>query len=119
MWGTTSGRPSAGAGHPFADDLARYVAIRCGGRTDAPARLRLWLMDRDFHVVASLRLSRAARGTWSRHRLLGLGPILLAGGWRRRMGTIHHVQIDRRAEIGPGFFVMHRSNLFLGPVTIG
>jgi len=112
-------RPPQRARHAFDDDLARYTAIRCGGRTDPVARLRLWLMDCDFHVVVCLRLSQAARRTWSRSRLLGLAPMLLAGVWRRRMGTVHHVQIDRRADVGPGFFVMHRSNLFLGPVTIG
>lgn len=119
MWGTTREPATAESPYPFASDFARYVAIRSAGRTDWRAQLRLWLLDPDFQVVVCLRLNEAASRTWRRHPFLALPPLLVSTVWRRRMTNLHEVHIDRRAEIGPGLFVMHRSNLFIGPVTIG
>ena len=105
--------------HPFRTDVDKYYAISAEGRRDPVARLRLWLLNADFRVVAGFRFDQAARQWQREHRLLGLVPRVLAFLWRRRADTIHHVDIDPRARIGPGFFLMHRNNLFVGPVTIG
>ena len=107
------------ADHPFATDVDKYFAIRCDGRRGPAAAARLWLFDADFHVVVSFRLRQAARRIYAQNKLLGILPMLAAAIWRRRMSTIHHVEIDRRASIGPGFYVMHRSGIFIGPVIIG
>lgn len=107
------------ARHPFATDLDKYYSIRLGERRSALGRLRLLLLDADFRVVACFRFSQAARRLFSQSKLLGIGPMVLAGVWRRRTATIHHVEIDRRARIGAGFFVMHRNAIFIGPVSIG
>lgn len=104
---------------PFDTDLDKYYAITAGGRRGLSQRLRLWLLDADFRVVAGFRFDQAARSWHAEHRLLGLGPRLLAVLWRRRAARIHHVDIDHRARIGPGLFLMHRNGIFVGPVTIG
>lgn len=107
------------ARHPFATDVDKYYTISCGGNRGLASRARLWLLGSDFHVVACFRAGQAARRLFSQSKLLGIVPMLAAAVWRRRMATIHHVEIDRRAKIGPGFYVMHRNGIFIGPITIG
>lgn len=114
--GGTVGDPDL---HPFRTDVDKYYAISAEGRRGPGARLRLWLLNTDFRVVACYRFDQAARQWQRRHRLLGLAPRVLAFLWRRRVGTIHHVDMDPRSRIGPGFFLMHRNGVFIGPVTIG
>ena len=113
------GEQPSPARHPFATDVDKYYSIGFGGAPGPVARARLWLLDSDFHVVACFRAGQAARRLFSQSKLLGILPILVTGMWRRRMATIHHVEIDRRARIGPGFYVRRRNGIFIGPVTIG
>ena len=107
------------ARHPFPTDVDKYYSIGFGGAPGPVTRARMWLLDSDFHVVACFRASQAARRLFSQSKLLGILPMLAAGMWRRRMATIHHVEIDRRARIGPGFYVVRRNGIFIGPVTVG
>jgi serine O-acetyltransferase len=121
MMGTThAGRgPASPARHPFATDVDKYYTIALGGDRSLVGRLRLWLLDADFRVVACFRFSQAARRLHSQSRLLGLVPMAVAAVWRRRLATIHHVKIDHRARIGPGLCLMHHNGIFIGPITIG
>jgi serine acetyltransferase len=48
-----------------------------------------------------------------------VAPTLVAAVWRRRAATVHHFSVEKDARIGPGFLVMHRNGVFIGPVTIG
>jgi serine acetyltransferase len=105
--------------HPFAIDVDKYVSIVFDGRLGPARRARMWLLDADLRVVACFRFSQAARAWRAEHPVLGLGPTLLAGVWRRRAATVHHFSIEKGAEIGPGFLVMHRTGIFIGPVHIG
>lgn len=116
-----SSSPAARAHHrgPFATDLDKYYATVLGGNRSLAARMRLWLFHSDFHCVASFRFGQAARDLYSRNKIIGILPLVISLLWRRRLATIHHVNIDRHARIGPGFYVMHRNGLFVGPVTIG
>ena len=100
-------------------DLDRYYAIALGGNRALAGRMRFWLLHSDFHCVASFRFSQAARSLYSRSRLIGFLPLVISALWRHRVATIHHVNIDLRAQIGPGFYIMHRNMLFIGPVSIG
>lgn len=104
---------------PFATDVDKYYSIVFDGRRGPRQRMRLWLLDADFRAVACFRFSQATRGWHADHRLLGIGPKLVAAVWRRRTATIHHFSIERGAEIGPGFLIMHRNGIFIGPVDIG
>lgn len=108
--------PAEGA---FATDADKYYSIVSNGSRGLRQRLQLWLLDADFRIVAGFRFDQAARRWQRQHRLLGLVPRAAAVLWRRRAATLHHTDIDHRASIGPGFFLMHRNGVFIGPVTIG
>lgn len=103
----------------FRTDVDKYYTISAEGRRGPAQRLRLWLWDADFRVVACYRLDRAARRYQAEHRLAGLPARVFTALWRRRVMNIHHADIDHRAQIGPGLFLMHHTGVFIGPVTIG
>ena len=107
-----------------ADELERLVAdlrklyrVSCGTETpELPARLRLWATHFGFHCVAAYRLGRLARSVAARHRWaspLALGAGLLG----HAVELVHHVRIY--ADVGPGFYIGHAGNIFIGPTTIG
>lgn len=104
---------------PFRTDLDKYYAISAEGRRGLRQRLRLWLLNADFRVVACYRFDQAVRRYHRQHRVLGLAPRIVSAVWRRRTSTIHHAEIDHRARIGPGLYLMHHTGVFVGPVSIG
>jgi len=103
----------------FQTDVDKYYTITAEGRRGPAQRLRLWMWNADFRVVACYRLDRAARRYQAEHRLAGLPARVFTAVWRRRVMNIHHADIDHRAQIGPGLFLMHHTGVFIGPVTIG
>lgn len=104
---------------PFRTDVDKYYAISAGGRRGPAQRLRLWMWNADFRVVACYRFDRAARRYQAEHRIAGLPARVVSAVWRRRVMTIHHADIDHRAQIGPGLFLMHHTGVFIGPAVIG
>jgi serine acetyltransferase len=104
---------------PFALDVDRYCAITQNGNRSRSAKLRLWLLNRDFRIVACFRFGQATRRAYARSRLVGLVPVVLGILWRRRVAKVNHAMIDRQAQIGPGLLVMHGLGLFIGPVSVG
>ncbi len=104
---------------PFRTDLDKYYTISAEGRRGPRQRLRLWLLNADFRVVACYRFDQAVRRYHREHRVLGLAPRLVSAVWRRRTSTIHHAEIDHRARIGPGLYLMHHTGVYVGPVGIG
>jgi serine O-acetyltransferase len=104
---------------PFRTDLDKYYTISAEGRRGPRQRLRLWLLNADFRVVACYRFDQAVRRYHRQHRVLGLAPRIVSAVWRRRTSTIHHAEIDHRARIGPGLYLMHHTGVFVGPVSIG
>jgi serine acetyltransferase len=103
----------------YALDVARYCATSQGGGPSVGRRLKLWIMNRDFRAVACFRFAQATRRLYGKSRPVGLLPVVVGALWRRRVAHSYHVTIDRRAQIGPGFYIMHGFGVFLGPVTIG
>ena len=104
---------------PFRTDVDKYYTISAEGRRGPRQRLRLWLLNADFRVVACYRFDQAVRRYHRQHRVLGLAPRIVSAVWRRRTSTIHHAEIDHRARIGPGLYLMHHTGVFVGPVSIG
>jgi serine O-acetyltransferase len=104
---------------PFRTDVDKYYTITAEGRRGPSQRLRLWMWNADFRVVASYRFDRFAREYQAEHRLKGLPARVFAVVWRRRVMNIHHADIDPRAEIGPGLLLMHHTGVFIGPAVIG
>lgn len=104
---------------PFATDLEKYYTLANRGHRSPAARVRLWVFNIEMHCVASFRFGQAARRVYAESRLRGLLPVLLATLWQHRVARIHHAHIDPAARIGPGFYIVHRNGLFIGPVVIG
>jgi serine O-acetyltransferase len=104
---------------PFRTDVDKYYTISAEGRRGPRQRLRLWLLNADFRVVACYRFDQAVRRYHRQHRVLGLAPRIASAVWRRRTSTLHHAEIDHRARIGPGLYLMHHTGVFVGPVSIG
>lgn len=105
--------------NPFRTDVDKYYTIVADGRRGPSQRLRLWFWNADFRVVACYRFDRWARRYQAEHRLTGLPARVFAAVWRRRVMNFHHADIDHRAQIGPGLFLMHHTGIFIGPSTIG
>lgn len=105
--------------HPFRADVDKYYTISAEGRRGPSQRMRLWLLDADFRVVACFRFEQSVRRWHAQHRLAGLAPRFVSAIWRRRTALVHHAEIDHRARIGPGLYLMHHTGVYVGPVTIG
>lgn len=104
---------------PFRTDVDKYYTIVSEGRRGPSQRLRLWMWNADFRVVASYRFDRATRQYHAEHRVKGLPGRVFAAFWHRRVMNIHHADIDPRAQIGPGLLLMHHTGVFIGPAVIG
>ena len=104
---------------PFRTDVDKYYTITAEGRRGPSQRLRLWMWNADFRVVASYRFDRASRQYHAEHPVKGLPGRVFAAVWHRRVMNIHHADIDPRAQIGPGLLLMHHTGVFIGPAVIG
>ena len=69
---------------PFRTDVDKYYTITAEGRRGPSQRLRLWMWNADFRVVASYRFDRASRRYHAEHRLKGLPGRVFAAVWHRR-----------------------------------
>src|SRR6478609_9154360 len=98
---------------PFRTDVDKYYTITAGGQRGPAQRLRLWMWNADFRVVASYRFDQFARQYHAEHPVKGLPARVFAVVWRRRVMNIHHADLDPKAQIGPGLLLMHHN------VTIG
>ncbi|MBS2028195.1 MAG: serine acetyltransferase [Deltaproteobacteria bacterium] len=102
----------------FRADLAKFYSIELGSPTP-PLRQRAWLWTRHFglHCVAAYRLHRYARRQLREHPVLVRPLLTLAQALSYGMRLVHHVELN--AEVGPGFYIGHASNIFVGPTRIG
>jgi serine O-acetyltransferase len=104
----------------FDVDLAKmYAIVLDGPRTSRLSRLRFWLFDYELHCVACYRFGRWATRLRTRNRLLGVLALGVYWFWNRRNIRVHHADIFRRADIGPGLLLMHRSGIIVGPAVVG
>lgn len=103
----------------FSNDLQKYYTILY--RTTKPSisqKIRLWVYDFGLHCVAVYRLGGFV------HRLKKKSAILAIPFWliykilEYQTRLLHHVVIDA-VSIGPGFYIGHAGNIFIGPITIG
>jgi serine O-acetyltransferase len=104
---------------PMAKDLDRYFQACLGDAGSAMARARLIVLDSDLHCVLAYRFGRNADRLYARNKVLGVLPVVIHRVWNRWVTHHHHTDISRGAEIGPGFLLMHRNGVFIGPVVIG
>lgn len=104
----------------FAVDLAKMYTIDLGSpRPSLLSKIRFWLTDYELHCVACYRFGRWAGRLRESRPLLGVLVLGIFWFWNRHNLRIHHADIGRRAHIGPGLLVMHRSGIIIGPAVIG
>ncbi|MEI7057916.1 serine acetyltransferase [Nocardioides sp. CCNWLW239] len=104
----------------FTVDLAKMYTINLGSRRPSLlAKVRFWLTDYELRCVACYRFGRWATRLREERPLLGVAALGVFWFWNRRNLRIHHAEIGRRADIGPGLLVMHRSGIIIGPAVIG
>ena len=102
----------------FREDIKKYYRINLN--SDKPPiknKIRMWMFNWGLHCVAVYRFKVFASQERRKHWGYGFFLDLLASLLCIIRSFIHHVEIE--AEIGPGFYIGHASNIFIGKCTIG
>lgn len=101
-------------------DLDRMIATFLrGAQTPRGQRLRFVLLNSEFHCAAAYRLGQYADRLSDGSRVRGTVVRAAHRVWNRWITNIHHCDISRKATIGPGLLLMHRTGIVIGPATIG
>lgn len=103
---------------PFKADKEKYYRIAYG--TAIPSfreKLRIWIFHFGFQCVIVYRLGRFASRIYAKNKLLGLPLKLVHFVLDYFIKAVYHVTID--ADIGPGLYVGHIGNIYIGPTKIG
>ncbi|WP_315549301.1 hypothetical protein [Microbacterium aurum] len=104
----------------FSTDLAKLSAALLGVEfVGFRSRLALWLLNSELHCVAAYRFGRFADEWRARNGFIGIPLVVMHRIWNRWNTHIHHCDISRGANIGPGFLLMHRFGVIIGPTDIG
>lgn len=104
----------------FAVDLDKVYTVKL--KTHHPsvrARVGLLLFNSELHCLACYRYGQFAGALRDRNRLLGTLAVVTHRAWNRWVTNLHHVDISRKAKIGPGLLIMHRHGIVLGPSELG
>lgn len=104
---------------PFRIDREKYYRIKFGTTTPRfSQKLTLWVTSFGFHVVMVYRFVKCCKRFHSRHKILGLFPLVICKIVNYFTRLIHHVDISD-ATIGPGMHISHASTIYIGAVNIG
>ena len=104
----------------FAVDLDRmYRLVLATPEPSLKSRLGFWLLNSEFHCVACYRYGQYVDRLLADHRPLAKLARFVHRVWNRRVTHVHHTEISRGARIGPGFLLMHRQGVTIGPAEIG
>jgi serine O-acetyltransferase len=118
MDGSGEGRPGEGRAGDFRADVEKCLRIAFGQASSTRRqRLLLYATHLGLHCVAVYRFHRWTRRFRRRHGVLGvpfhaLGALLTHG-----MLVVYKVHVG--ADVGPGFFIGHVGNIYLGAQRIG
>jgi serine O-acetyltransferase len=102
----------------FRADLEKFYRIDLRTRTPS-LRQRVWLWSHHFglHCVAAYRFHRYARKLARQQPILGAPTLLGAQALSFAVRLVHHVELQ--ADIGPGLYIGHASNIYVGRTRIG
>ncbi|MEW1976072.1 serine acetyltransferase [Microbacterium profundi] len=101
-------------------DLARmYGSFLQGEQTSLSKKIAFLLTNSEFHCVACYRFGRFANRVKRRSVVSGLLFLAIHRIWNRWVTHIHHCEISPRAQIAPGFLLMHRTGVIIGAAKIG
>jgi len=104
----------------FEIDKEKYYHLQLGTTTPGMlTKIKFWIFSFGLHCAAVYRLGQYAIILKKKNRLLGTTLMLLYYILNFFTILFHHVEINQTAEIGPGFFIAHASNIFIGPINIG
>jgi len=104
---------------PLQVDAAKSVAITLGAHPSVRKRVSAWLFNSDLHCVVAYRFGRFADRCRATQGVLGLPLVVAHRIWNRWNTHLHHCDISHGAQIGPGFLLMHRQGVIIGPSVIG
>lgn len=108
------------AQNAFAVDVTRMAKLAFGDETRrVKSALSFWLLNSELHCVACYRFGQAAREIRRRNKLVGSAMLAVYKIWNRWVTHFHHTIIHPGARIGPGFLLMHRHGVLIGPSEIG
>ena len=109
---------SVSVGSAFEADLEKYYRLAYGtSRPSVGQRLRLWTTHPGFHCVAIYRFGCYARELEGRRRIAGRLARGASAVLNHAMTFLHKVHIG--AEVGPGFYIGHVGNIYIGARSIG
>lgn len=104
----------------FKQDRLRFYNAAYG--TDSPGFLKklfILLSNTSLHAVALYRFGKASTILFNKSRLTGCIPVMVYLIFNHFFKIIHHVDIGRRSDIGPGLLIMHYHSIIIGPAKIG
>lgn len=102
----------------FRADIDKYYRIGYGSQKPRFFnKIRLWIFHFGFHCVVIYRLGNFASRLYSRNKIIGFPVKLIHFILDYFIKAVYHVAID--ADIGPGFYVGHIGNIYIGPTQIG
>jgi len=102
----------------FREDIQKYYRIGFGSKKPPLfSKIRLWISHFGFHCVAVYRLGSFASQVYARNKIVGLPVKVIHFILDYFVRAVYHVAID--ADIGPGFYVGHIGNIYIGPTKIG
>lgn len=111
---------AASAHHPLAADLTRMIATFLeGARTPPGRKIAFIAFNSELHCVACYRFGRFAARLRMRSAFAGTVLTIVHRIWNRWVTHLHHCDVSARAEIGPGFLLMHRTGVIIGGAQIG
>lgn len=106
-------------GGAFRTDAAKLAAVTIGPGAGLRRRVSMMLINSELHCVAAHRFGGVAERARARRSVWALPLIVCHRAWNRWVTHIHHCEISRGAQIGPGLLLMHRHGVIIGPSVIG
>jgi len=102
----------------FRADIEKYYRIGYG--SEKPRffnKVCLWVFHLGFHCVVIYRLGNFGSRLYARNKIIGFPVKIIHFIFDYFIKAVYHVAID--ADIGPGFYVGHIGNIYIGPTKIG
>ena len=104
----------------FKIDKEKYYYSKLGNEKPFFLRkIKVWMFNYGLHATAVYRFGQFASKLYSKSKLLGLIPKIIHFYLNQIIIFFHHIDIDPKADIGPGFYIIHPNNIILGPIKIG
>lgn len=102
----------------FVIDLDKFFFIH--GNPSFLRKIKYWLVSFELHCLAVFRFVQYSRNLYKKSKIIGIIPCIISYIFQYQSRLLHHVNIDSNAQIGPGFYILHASSIFIGAnVKIG